>query len=155
MRLWKMEFRKIAGRPVMNIGFLLLVCFLALILIQEAAMSYSEIDGKSYQGLEAIRADRRLAKEYEGVFTPEKAKEIVGRFGFSGYVGNRENMGDSGGSNRREGNYCSQFVTDSMTDFRQTGKKPEDFLDQEEWGESDGNYGQSSSITELYAAGLS
>lgn len=147
MRLWNMEFRKIAGRPVMNIGFLLLVCFLALILIQEAAISYSEIDGKAYQGLEAIRADRRLAKEYEGVFTLEKAKEIVGRFGFSGYA---KDMADS---NRREGNYCSQFVTDSMTDFRQTGKKPEGFLEQEKGGESYGKFGQSGSIRFGYAAG--
>lgn len=113
MRLWKMEFYKIAARPVMNIGFLLLTGFFLLVIWQEADGARTEIDGKVYQGLEAVQKDRQLAKEYEGVFTMEKAKDIVKRFGFSGYIAHVE--GEV--YNIREGNFCSQFVTDHMTDF--------------------------------------
>lgn len=134
MRLWKMEFYKIAARPVINIGFLLLIGFFLLVIWQEADGTRTEIDGKVYQGLEAIQKDRQLVKEYEGTFTMEKAEDIVERFGFSGYVGNsKEEL-----PNLREGNFCSQFVTDSMTDFLQTGERPLGFSAGESWE----NYGK-------------
>lgn len=147
MRLWKMEFYKIAARPVMGLGFFLIVGFLVLITFQEANISYSEIDGTAYKGLEAIRADRELAKEYEGAFTAQKAEDMIKRFGFSGYVKDVENP------IRREGNYCSQFVTDSLTDFRQTGEKPEGFSGREDWAEPSQKYCVSGHIRFGYAAG--
>ena len=134
MRLWKMEFYKIAARPVMNIGFLLVVGFFLLVLWQEADGTRTEIDGKVYQGLEAVAKDRQLAKEYEGRFTMEKAEDIVERFGFSGYEG----KSGEGFSNAREGNFCSQFVTDAMTDFLQTQERPLGFSTGEAWE----NYGK-------------
>ncbi len=113
MRLWKMEFYKITARPMLNLGFLLLVGFFLLVFWQEADGTRTEIDGKVYQGLEAVKKDRELAKEYEGIFTMKKAEEIVERFGFSGYVGNEKEEFRK----VREGNFCSRFVTDKMTDF--------------------------------------
>lgn len=148
MRLWKMEFSKIAARPVMNVGFLILTGFFMLIIWQEAKGSRTEIDGIVYQGIEAVKKDRELAKEYEGIFTMEKAEDIVERFGFSGYVG--ENSVEF--SRVREGNYCSQFVTDKMTDFMQTERKPSNFLEGEAW-ENYGRYFVSGSVQFGYAAG--
>lgn len=134
MRLWKMEFYKIAARPMLNLGFLLLVGFFLLVFWQEADGTRTEIDGKVYQGLEAVKKDRELAKEYEGIFTMEKAEEIVERFGFSGYVGNEKEEFRK----VREGNFCSRFVTDKMTDFLQTGERPPGFSKGEAWE----NYGK-------------
>ena len=127
MRLLKMEFYKIAYRPVMNLGFLLMTGIFLLILYQEAAGTRTEIDGKVYYGLEAVAKERSLAREYEGIFTLEKAKEIVERFGFSGYIGGEM-------VRVREGNFCNQFVTDKMTDFFQTEKRPDKFSEEENYG---------------------
>ena len=114
MRLFRMEFYKIAARPAMGVVYLLMAAFFLLVFYQEADGVRTEIDGVVYQGLEAVAKDRELAKEYEGVFTMEKAEEIVQRFGFSGYL-----MGkDMEYLNLREGNFCSQFVTDKMTRYR-------------------------------------
>ena len=147
MRLWKMEFYKIAARPVMNLGLFLIVCFMVLITFQEAYISHSEIDGEVYQGLEAIQADRKLAKEYEGVFTAQKAEDIVKRFGFSGYVREMDSP------IYREGNYCNQFVTDNLTDFRLTGEKPGDFSQGKDEDGLYKEYGISGRIRFGYVAG--
>lgn len=149
MRLWKMEFYKITARPVMNLGFLLILGFLILVFYQEVDASRTEIDGKVYQGLEAIQMDRKLAKEYEGIFTMEKAEDIVERFGFSGYVGEGtlEEI-----TYEREGNYCSQFVTDKMTDFMQEDRRPTDFSTGEAW-ENYGKYYITGDVFFSYANG--
>ncbi len=106
MRLLKMELYKITARPVMNIAFFVMLGFFLLVLWQEADGTRTELDGEVYHGLEAIRADRQIAKGYEGPFTMEKAEDIVGRFGFSGYM--------EEGFQTREGNFSSQFVTDTF-----------------------------------------
>ncbi len=134
MRLLKMEFYKIAARPVMNLILFGMVGFFLLVLYQEADGTRTEIDGTVYQGLEAIQMDRKLAKEYEGVFTMEKAEDIVARFGFSGYIGRT----DMEYITVREGNFCSQFVTDKMTDFLQTEQRPTEFSTGVAWE----NYGK-------------
>lgn len=129
MRLFRMEFYKIAARPAMGVVYLLMAAFFLLVFYQEADGVRTEIDGVVYQGLEAVAKDRELAKEYEGVFTMEKAEEIVQRFGFSGYL-----MGkDMEYLNLREGNFCSQFVTDKMTRFLQTQERPLGFPSGEFW----------------------
>ncbi len=131
MRLFKMEFYKITARPALVASFLLASGFFLLVLWQEADGARAELDGRVYHGLEAIEIDRRLAKEYEGQFTMETVEAIVGRFGFSGYV--------NGGEFRvREGNFCSQFVTDAMTDFWQTEQRPSGYSAGEAWE----NYGK-------------
>ncbi len=135
MRLFRMEFYKIAARPAMGVVFLLMAAFFLLVFYQEADGVRTEIDGVVYQGLEAVAKDRELAKEYEGIFTMEKAEEIVQRFGFSGYL-----MGkDMELLNLREGNFCSQFVTDKMTRFLQTQERPLGFTSGEFW-ENFGKY---------------
>lgn len=118
MKLLKMEMRKIMARPVLNLGFLVILGFLVFVILQNAIEEHTEIDGKVYHGLEAIEKDQELAKKYEGMLTMEKAEEIVRNYGFSGY---------NEVETFREGNYCSQFITDYMTDFLQTGKTPTDF----------------------------
>ncbi len=134
MRLFKMEFYKITARPLMNLALFGIIGFFLLILYQEANGTRTEIDGTVYQGLEAVRQDRRLSKEYEGVFTMEKAEDIVKRFGFSSYIGRQ----DMEYITVREGNFCSQFVTDKLTDFLQTEQKPSGFSSGDAWE----NYGK-------------
>lgn len=124
MKLLKMEMRKIMERPVVNLGFLVILGFLVFVIFQDAIYERTEIDGKVYHGLEAIEKDQKLAKKFSGTLRMEKAKEIIRSYGFSGY--NEEQT-------FREGNYCSQFITDHMTDFRQTGKVPTDFYQGKEF----------------------
>lgn len=144
MRLLKMELYKIAAKPVPNIGLALIVGFIVLVIMLEVAATTTEIDGKTYTGLEAIQAERRLAKEYEGVLTMEKAEDIIERFGFSGYQVNT--------TYTREGNFCNQFITDKLTDFMQTGEKPVDFVKGEQW-ENYAKYYVDGSVVFGYTAG--
>lgn len=134
MRLFGMEFYKIAARPFMVLLFVIIAAFFLAALYQEAGGARTEIDGRVYHGLEAIQEDRRLANEYEGIFTMAKAEDIVQRFGFSGYL-----MGKGAGfPNLREGNFCNRFVTDKMTDFLQAQERPSGFSSGEPWE----NYGK-------------
>ncbi|MEY8389916.1 hypothetical protein AALA98_00870 [Lachnospiraceae bacterium 45-W7] len=136
MRLWKMELHKILGRPVLNFGFFLILAFQFIIFCNDVSGKQSEIDGNVYRGISAIEADRRLAEEYEGLFTLSQAEQIIKRFGFSGY---RTEDGQKA-PRYREGNFCSQWVTDNMTDFTRTEKKPAALKEGDAWRERGRQY---------------
>ena len=59
MRLWKMEMRRILGRPILNVGLCLLLAFLVFAFWVDASRSRAEIDGTVYRGINAIQADRK------------------------------------------------------------------------------------------------
>lgn len=113
--MWKIfeeEFRKIASRKVIWIGLFLLLAFVRFRLgaIQN---DYSVmIDGQVFHGKEAIEKDKELAAGYAGPLTEEKMWEIYEKYGFFYYDT------DTG---ERRGNFCNQFMTETMTDFDQIG----------------------------------
>ena len=129
MRLWKMEMRRILGRPILNVGLCLLLAFLVFAFWVDASRSRAEIDGTVYRGINAIQADRKLAKEYEGILTIDKINQIVERFGFSNFI---QQEGQDF-PREREGNFCNKWVTNNLTDFYQTNKKGTTYLESERW----------------------
>lgn len=147
MRLWKMELRRLLDRPVLNLGLLMILAFQVLVFCTEVSNLQTEIDGNLYRGAAAVQADRELAQEYEGILTMEKVEDIIGRFGFSGYVGGWE-----GGPRVREGNFCSQWVTDCLTDFYQTREKPTALVKGKFWNEH-GKYYLESQVRFGYTGG--
>ncbi len=136
MRLWKMELYKVLRRPVLSFGLFLIMALQCFIFWIDVSGKQTEIDGNIYKGISAIEADRELTEEYKGPFTLNKAEQIVERFGFSGYG---MEFGQKG-PRVREGNFCSRWVTDNMTDFSYTETKPSAFKEGEVWKERGQQY---------------
>lgn len=67
------------------------------------------IDGERYSGYEAVKVNRRITEEYQGVLTDEKVAEIVNQYGLPSEV-----VYDLPGW--RDGNYLNAFVTDYLSD---------------------------------------
>ena len=136
MGLWKMELQKILGRPLLNVGLFLILALQLIAFCSDVSGKQSEIDGNIYKGISAIKADRRLAEEYGGRLILMKVEQIIERFGFSGY-----RMEDEKKAPRsREGNFCNQWVTDNMTDFFYTEKKPSALKEGKMWQERGQQY---------------
>ncbi len=150
MGLWKMELQKILGRPLLNVGLFLILALQLIAFCSDVSGKQSEIDGNVYKGISAIKADRRLAEEYGGRLTLMKVEQIIERFGFSGY-----RMEDEKKAPRsREGNFCNQWVTDNMTDFFYTEKKPSALKEGKVWQERGQQY-FSADLQFAYTAGWS
>lgn len=82
MRLLRDELYKITSRRVVKI------CFAAALLIElfciltgSVFLEYSVVDGVEYRGIAAIRQDRAMAEEYEGVLTDEKVADMAKKYG--------------------------------------------------------------------------
>ncbi len=111
--MWKIfqeEFYKIASRKVIWIGLFLLLAFITYRLWRENNAYSMTIDGKQIYGQEAIQKDKELAAHYAGPVTEDMLWEIYEKYGFFCYdPETRERMG----------NFCSQFMTEHMTNFNQ------------------------------------
>lgn len=118
MRLFKMELYKLHAGRFLYVSLALLVAFFLFYVWTWIDQTTVQEGDTLYTGFEAVARNKEIVKQYEGPFTRETAEQIIADYGFSGYIG--ENR-------MREGNFCSQFVTDNMTDFRQTEEKPKEF----------------------------
>lgn len=130
--MWKIfeeEFRKIASRKIVWIGLLLLLAFVRL-RIGQVENEYSVlIDGETFYGKEAIEKDKELTARYAGPLTEEKVLEFYDKYGFFYYDPD---------TRERRGNFCNQFMTEHLTNFRQIENEediPESivFFEGEEW----------------------
>lgn len=138
--MWKIfqeEFRKIASRKIIWIGLLLLLGFIRF-RIEWVQNDYSAlIDGQMYHGKEAIKKDKELTAHYAGILTEEKLWDIYETYGLFSYD---EDTGE------RKGNFCNQFMTETMTNFNQVGwEDPEmvQIYQGEEWERNVGRLVQS------------
>lgn len=109
--IWKEELCKMISRKIVWLGIFLLLAFVTVRLYEERYHYTTIIDGRIYQGQEAIVKDKALTKDYCGALTLEKVNKIYKNYGFFYY--NEE-------SSKPTGNYCSRFVTENFTNFRQT-----------------------------------
>ena len=130
--MWKIfqeEFRKIASRKIVWIGLFVLLAFVRF-RIGEIQNDYSVlIDGETFYGKEAIEKDKELTARYAGSLTEEKIREFYEKYGFFYYDAD---------TRERKGNFCSQFMTEHLTNFRQIENEetvPESivFFEGEEW----------------------
>lgn len=75
----------------------------------EVGDEISTVDGKSYQGYEAVQVNRAITEEFAGTLTDDKVEKIVGRYGFPHVV-------KEGYPGFRDANYLNGFVTDYLSD---------------------------------------
>ncbi len=128
--MWKLfqeEFRKIASKKIIWIGLLFLLAFVRYRLGAVQSDYSVTINGENIYGKEAIEKDKELAAEYAGPLTEETVQKIYDRYGFS-----YRDM-ETG---KMTGNFCSQFITQWMTNVREAGEEnPEEirFYEGKEW----------------------
>lgn len=100
------ELEKLWKRPALWIGFAVSLLVGGFLTWSMLPMVYTG-EG-TISGLKAAAYNRRLAAEYEGNLTEEKAEAIISRFGFARYD-------EEGGC--VYGNFLNRFVTEKMTDY--------------------------------------
>ena len=111
--MWKIfqeEFYKIASKKLVWIG---LFCLLGFVTYRLARVvdDYTMTAGQeTIHGKEAIAKDQELTAQYAGPLTEEKVQTIYEKYGF--FYLNRE-------TGEQNGNYCSRFITEQMTNSRQ------------------------------------
>lgn len=127
-KIWKEEIYKIASRKIVWCGLIVILAFLTFRLWAVQKDYTVTIDGQTYHGKAAVEKDKKLAEEYAGPLTEEKVRAIYDRFGFSYYD---EETGDF------QGNFCSRFITEKMTNYRQMVERdnPDEiqFMEGEGW----------------------
>lgn len=116
--IWKEELYKIKSRKIIWLGVFLLLAFVSTRLYEERYQYTTVIDGKIYQGREAIKKDKALTSQYAGALTKEVIRKIHKKYGFFYY--------DSE-SGRAANNYVSRLITEKFTNFMQTeGNNPDE-----------------------------
>lgn len=128
--MWKQELYKTASLKILWVGLLLLLLFVKLRLYEECRHYSVWINGQFYTGQEAIDKDRELTAAYAGPLTKEKVYRIYKDFGF--YYHDTE-------QDRMVGNYCNQYITWQMTNYRQTDtEQPGNvtFLEGDAWNQN-------------------
>ena len=114
MRLFQMEFYKIANRRILQVGIIALLVFFGFyfwvgIIGDEGVY----VDGKAYTRFAAIKMDKEITRQYEGVLTREKAEQIIDTYGWAPDW--QEISGKEKGLND---NYANRFVTDNFSTRR-------------------------------------
>lgn len=102
MRLYKTELYKLCHRKIFPIGVFCILTVLTLLFCQNLGTVRSTVNGTAYHGYEAVRIDRRITQEFEGVLTDDKIQQIVDKYGFPCQVEKYYGVSD--------GNYLNRFV---------------------------------------------
>lgn len=112
-KIWKEELYKMMSRKIIWFGFVLMLAFITFILTMRVKSDYSVVtEGKqTYLGMDAVKIDKEITRQYEGAVTKEKIMEIYDRYGFYYYDTEKEHF---------TGNYCSKFITENFTNYMQT-----------------------------------
>lgn len=114
MELLWMELYKILRRRMLWIGLALIVILGWLWLGVTVSETDTVVDGVRYTGLEAVRKDREIARQWEGTLTLEKLYDMIDAYGLA------VNEGPQQGA-ARGGNWVSRYATEQLTDYKQRG----------------------------------
>lgn len=109
MRLYKMELYKICHRKIFLIGIL---CMIGILIFYFYGLICEEecfVDGVSYKGYEAIQVNRQITEEFKGIFTDEKAQQIIEKYGFPKEVQEFHTQ-------FIDANFLTNFVTEYLSD---------------------------------------
>lgn len=116
--IWKEELYKIITRKIIWLGVFLLLAFVTTRLYEESSQYTTVIDGKIYQGKDAILRDKALTGRYAGVLTKELVAKVHREYGFFYY---------DPVSGKAANNYVSRLITENFTNFMQTeGDNPDE-----------------------------
>lgn len=110
MVLFKMELYKVLRRPIVLVSGMIMAVLLGVYyisLIQEERSTIGTADPLFH--MEAIRQDREIAEEFQGVLTNEKLQQIVDKYGFP----SKTLRGFSGWWDK---NFLTEFVTEYFSD---------------------------------------
>lgn len=109
MRLYKDELYKLLHKKFFIIGTILSMLILLLFFwFVEVGDERSTVDGKLYEGYDAVQQNRKITKEVEGVLTDEKVAYIVEKYGFPQVV-------EEDYYGFRDSNYLNYFVTQYLS----------------------------------------
>lgn len=88
MALYKMELYKILRRPIVWVSGFAALVLLAFYLFSLPDGCHSMVEGQDPPlfGYEAVRQDREITAEYEGILTDETLRRIVETHGFPSKV---------------------------------------------------------------------
>lgn len=115
MRLYKAELFKLVSRKSFILGAVCTLCILVLFFwFVHVEDERTTVDGKVYTGYDAVRMNRKITEEFAGELTDEKAREIIGKYGFPQKV--EEEYGGF-----RDANYLNDFVTNYLGDGYMSG----------------------------------
>lgn len=118
MRLYKTELYKLISRKIFPAGILCITAFILLYFFQNLSVERSTINGVTYHGYEAVRADRQITEAFRGTLTDEKLRQIVDRYGFPQKVEPYVGLADSNFLNKFVMRYCSDGYINSWDDYR-------------------------------------
>lgn len=110
MVLFKMELYKVLRRPIVWVSGMIMALLLGVNyigLIQEERSTIGTADPLFH--MEAIRQDREIVEEFQGVLTNEKLQQIVDKYGFP----SKTYRGFSGWWDK---NFLTEFVTEYFSD---------------------------------------
>lgn len=109
MRLYKMELYKICSKKLFLFSALASLAILVLFFWSHVIIQESTINGVTYTGYEAVQTDRMITEEFKGVFTDQKAAQIIEKYGFPNGVSEDHNT-------FLYRNYLNNFVMQGFSD---------------------------------------
>lgn len=108
MRLYRMELYKLLNRKFFLISVVLtLMIVFSYFYFVNVGDERSVVNGQIYTGIQAVRTDRQITKQYAGILTDEKAEQIIKKYGFPSKV--EKYYGQF-----RDENYLNGFVTEQL-----------------------------------------
>lgn len=109
MRLYKMELYKICSKKLFLFSALASLAILVLLFWSHVMIQESTINGVTYTGYQAVQMDREITEEFKGVFTDQKAAQIIEKYGFPNGVSEDHNK-------FLYRNYLNNFVMQGFSD---------------------------------------
>lgn len=118
MRLYKTELYKLCRRKIFPIGIFCILAALLILFLQDLRATRSTVNGVTYHGYEAVRIDRQITQEFEGVLTDERIQQIVDQYGFPKQVEKYYGVSDGNFLNRFVMAYASDGYLHGWDDYR-------------------------------------
>lgn len=109
MRLYRMELYKLCYRKIFIVGAACVTGILLLFFWMKMSEEWAYVDGVVYEGYQAVKVNRKITKEFEGILTDEKVDAIIEKYGFPEEV--RENYWGF-----YDSNFLNGFVVDYLSD---------------------------------------
>lgn len=113
MRLYKMELYKLCHKKSFAAGFIFILLLGLFFFCHDIQYQSCNVGDVEYHGLEAIRVNRQITKEFRGVLTDEKVTRIIEKYGFP--------QGEPDLYNRLSGNFLNTFIMEYLSDGYNNG----------------------------------
>ena len=113
MRLYKMELYKLCHKKSFVAGLLFILLIGCFFFYEDVKVQRCVVNGVEYTGFQAIRANRQITEEFQGVLTDDTVEQIIEKYGFP--------SGTPDGYGRLDGNFLNTFVMDYASDGYNNG----------------------------------